>query len=421
MKQLTTLILIFAVYSGLIAPIGLQLNMQANAQIVNRKMIKTNTDEQEKGLQFRLSEGVEGAETREKSPVAATDPLSAGEAGNLLKRLPNIKIEKDDQTDFAKRVGSLPPPKTGKTVNVKFPSDEGRGTPKVSNNQNLEVLRFSPEGAVKLAPDLSVTFSEPMVAVTSQEQAAQTVPVEVSSLPEGNWRWLGTKTLMFDTKSRFPMATKFTAKIPAGTKSINGQTLNKDVVWTFTTPPPKVETMIPSGNQIVRRDPLMFISFDQQINPSEVIKTIAVTSNGRKIPIRLATEDEISKNESISYYVKQAQPNRWLAFRAVNSDGLTENALPPDSQITVTIQKGTPSAEGTLTTTEAQSFSFKTYGAMKFVKSYCGYNQSETTCAPYDSWRLEFSNPIDSDSFDKSLVKIEPNIENLNIYPSGNS
>ena len=421
MKQLTSLLLIFTIYSGLIAPIGLQLNIQTNAQIIRGKMKQIETDEQEKGLQFRLSEGVEGAETREKSPLAATDPLSAGETGNLLERLPEIKIEKDDKTDFAKRAGSLPPPKTGETVNVKFPSDEQRGTPKISNNQNLEVLRFSPEGAVKLAPDLSVTFSEPMVAVTSQEQAAQTVLVEVSSLPEGNWRWLGTKTLMFDTKSRFPMATKFTAKIPAGTKSINGQTLNKDVVWTFTTPPPKVETMIPSGNQITRRDALMFVSFDQQINPGEVIKTIAVTSNGRKIAIRLANEDEISKNESISYYVKQAQPNRWLAFRAVNSDGLTENALPPDSNIVVTIQKGTPSAEGPLTTIEAQSFSFKTYGAMKFVKSYCGYNQSETTCAPYDSWHLEFSNPIDTDSFDKSQVKTEPNIENLNIYPSGNS
>ncbi len=422
MKQLTSLFLIFTIYSGLIAPIGLQMNMQVHAQKIRANAAQTDMNEQEKGLQFRLSEGVEGAETREKSPVAATDPLSAGETGSLLKRLPEIKTEKDDQTDFAKRAGSLPPPKTGKTINVKFPSDEQRGTPQVSNNQNLEVLRFSPEGAVKLAPDLSVTFSQPMVAVTSQEQAANTVPVEVSpALPEGNWRWLGTKTLMFDAKTRFPMATRFTAKIPAGTKSINGQVLGKDVVWTFATPPPMVEMMIPSGNQIVRRDALMFVSFDQQINPSEVIKTISVTSNGKKIPIRLAVEDEIKQDENISDYIKNVQPNRWLAFRAVNSDGSTENALPADSQITVTIQKGTPSAEGFLTTTEAQTFSFKTYGAMKFVKNYCGYNQNETTCAPYDRWVLEFSNPIDTKNFDRSPVKIEPNIENLNIFPSGNS
>ena len=129
-----------------------------------------------------------------------------------------------------------------------------RGTPKVNVGNTLEVIRFSPEGEVKLAPDLNVTFSQPMVAVTSQEQAAQTVPVQLSPSVEGKWRWLGTKTLMFDTTKRFPMATKYTARVPAGTQSANGQTLQKDFIWTFTTPPPKVEQMIPrKSNRPARR------------------------------------------------------------------------------------------------------------------------------------------------------------------------
>ena len=82
-----------------------------------------------------------------------------------------------------------------------------------------------------------------MVAVTSQEEAAKVVPVELTPQVEGKWRWLGTKTLMFDTTKRFPMATKFTARVAAGTKSATGQTLQKDVMWTFTTPPPTDEHM----------------------------------------------------------------------------------------------------------------------------------------------------------------------------------
>ena len=372
------------------------------------------------GLQFRLSEGEAGAETREKQLPAATNPLSENETGNLLKRLPKIKTDKDDQTDFAKRQGSLPAPKTGKMIPVKFPSDEGRGTPKVNLGNTLEVVRFSPEGELKLAPDLNVTFSQPMVSVTSQEEAAQTAPVQVSPQPEGKWRWLGTKTLMFDAAKRFPMATKFTARIPAGTKSATGQVLQKDVVWTFTTPPPKVETKLPE-NQVTRRDAIIFVSFDQAINPNDVIKTIKVSGGGKVLPIRLATPEEIEKDESVSYYAKQAQPNRWLAFRAVNPDGLTENALPADSQVSVTVEKGTPSVEGPLTTTQAQSFSFRTYGAMKFVKSYCGYDERKKTCEPQESFELRFSNPIDEKIFDKSLVKIEPNTEGLRIVPSGNT
>lgn len=419
MKQLTSLILIFAVYCGLIAPIGLQMNMQANAQVVKGKTTRTNMNQvTPNGLQFRLSEGEEGAETREIQPQVKADPLSENETSNLLKRIPPIKEQTDDKTDFAKRVGTLPPPKTGKQVPVKFPAPNQTDLPNQTSASKLEVLRFSPEGEIPLAPDLSVTFSQPMVAVTSQEEAAQTVPLQLTPQPEGKWRWLGTKTLMFDTTKRFPMATKFTATIPAGTKSATGATLDKSVSWTFTTPPPKVEQMIPA-NQITRRDVLMFVSFDQAVNPAAVLETISVTGAGKKLPLRLATQEEIEKDASISYYTKQAQPNRWLVFRAVNSDGLTENALPADSNISVTVEKGTPSAEGPLTTTKAQSFSFNTYGAMKFVSGWCGY-QNNKKCSPFDLWYMQFTNPIDAATFAKEMVTVEPAVAGLNIYPSGN-
>jgi hypothetical protein len=414
MKQLFVWIWLIAVYTGLIAPF---------AAVAQRTRIKTTqvvmNQNIPNGLQFRLSEGAEGAETREKQPVAETNPLSSGETSNLLKRIPPVKTETSDQTDFAKRAGTLPAPKTGKQIPVKFPAPEQINPTNIDGrNQTLEVVRFSPEGAVKLAPDLNITFSQPMVAVTSQEEAANYAPVQITPQVEGKWRWLGTKTLMFDTTKRFPMATKFTARVPSGTKSANGQILQKDVVWTFTTPPPTAQTMIPN-NQIVRRDAIIFVSFDQAINPSEVIKTISVTAQGKRVPIRLATPEEIEKDSSVNYYVKQAQPNRWLAVRAVNSDGSTENALPGASTVNVTIEKGTSSAEGPLTTPAAQSFNFQTFSPLKFQKAVCGW-ESNKNCSPFEQWYLEFNNQIDAASFSKELIKIEPAVENLNIFPSGN-
>ncbi|KAK0039411.1 Ig-like domain-containing protein [Biomphalaria pfeifferi] len=400
----------------MISPIVLRV--QAQKVSGRAKQNNINMDLQN-GLQFRLSEGVEGAENREKQPPAKGDPLSESETGNLLKRIPEIKTQTDDQTDFAKRAGTLPAPKTGEKIPVKFPADDQRNAPNYDySKQPLEVVRFSPEGEVKLAPDLTVTFSQPMVAVTSQEQASETVPVQLTPQVEGKWRWLGTKTLMFDTKKRFPQATKFTAKIPAGTKSATGQVLQKDFTWTFTTPPPKVETFVPA-NQITRRDVLMYLSFDQAVNPQEVVKFIKVSGGGKTIPIRLATQEEINKDSGISYYSKQAQPNRWLAFRALNSDGLTENALPGASAISVVVGKGTPSAEGPLTTTAPQSFSFQTFSPFKFAGGYCGWRENKN-CSPFESWYLEFNNSIDSTKFAKEMIKIEPAVEGLNIYPSGN-
>ncbi|MEO6656206.1 MAG: Ig-like domain-containing protein, partial [Pyrinomonadaceae bacterium] len=413
MKKLTAWLLLFSIYLSFIAPAA-----RVDAQVIGKAMEQRMKDVPA-GLNFRLSEGVEGAETRTRQQLASTDPLSEKDAAGLLKRIPEIKPVADDKTDFAKRIGSLPAPKNGIKIPVKFPSDDERGTPKLdTSGQTLQVVRYSPEGEIPLAPDLSVTFSQSMVAVTSQEEAAKYAPVELTPQVEGRWRWLGTKTLMFDTTKRFPMATKFTARVPAGTKSANGQVLQKDVIWTFTTPSPKVETMIPN-NGISRRDALMYVSFDQEINPDAVLKTIAVTSAEKRLRTRLATQAEIDADASISYYSKQAQPRRWLAFRAVNSDGSTENALPAASTILVSVEKGTPSAEGPLTTLKAQAFTFQTYGPLKFNRSWCSY-QGSKTCSPFDVWYLEFNNSIEAAKFTKEMLKIEPAVEGLNIYPSGN-
>ncbi len=415
MRELITGIVTTAIFWSMFAPLALRTNAQVIGRAMENKMQDTPS-----GLKFTLSEGAEGAETRDVQPPVSTDPLSGDDAGKLLGRLPAIKSDPDDQTDFAKRAGTLPAPKTGEKIPVKFPSADQMAPPDSGGaKQTLEVVRFSPEGQVPIAPDLSVTFSQPMVAVTSQEEAAKYAPVELTPNVEGRWRWLGTKTLMFDTDKRFPMATQFTARVPAGTKSATGQMLAKDFTWTFTTPPPKAIQMAPSNGQTTRRDVLMYIGFDQAISPEAVIKTLTVTVGGKKLPIRLATEAEIGGDSTISYYKQQSQPNRWIAFRAINADGSVENALPGASAIKITIEKGTPSAEGPLKTTAAQSFGFQTYGAMKFVEALCGWQRNQN-CSPFEQWTIQFSNAIDSTKFTKEMLKIEPAVEGLNIYPSGN-
>src|SRR5438067_221716 len=78
-----------------------------------------------------------------------------------------------------------------------------------------------------LAPHFSITFSQPMVAVTSHEATVASVPVKISPEVAGAWRWVGTKTLLFEPKPRFPMATVFAVEVPAGTLSAVGGKLEK--------------------------------------------------------------------------------------------------------------------------------------------------------------------------------------------------
>lgn len=376
------------------------------------------------GLRFKLSEGIDASNRPPQIPQAPATKLSDEETQRLLSRLQPIKSEADDEKDFAVREKSLPPPRTGKTVEMPFPTPDQLAPPTTVDatanaNAPLEVVRFSPEGEVPLAPQVNVTFSLPMVAVTSHADAIiENVPVKLTPQPPGKWRWVGTKTLLFeaDDNQRFPMATEYTAEIPAGTKSATGKALSTVKRWTFSTPPLQMQSNYPnSGPQ--RRDPLMFVSFDQRINPTAVLELIRVTSKNTQYKLKLASDTEIAADAIVSNYVNQAEKDRWLAFYVVDANG-NRAMLTADSDVTVTIPVGTPSREGPRRTTSPQSFNFRTYGALRVVSHRCGYNN---TCSPYDQWTIDFTNPLDTETFTQSQVHVEPQIQGMKTAVYGNS
>src|ERR1044072_4361788 len=218
------------------------------------------------GLQFRLSDGVAQPEKRiATTPVTASE-LSQSELETVLKRLPPMRV--DPSEEFALRESTRPPPRTGNTIEVSFPA-AGTAVKEAVTSGPLEVIRYSPAGSVPAAPELSVTFSQPMIELSSQEEAAANVPVKLNPQPPGKWRWLGTKTLMFRPDGRFPMATTYAVSVPAGTRAANGKTLATGKSWSFTTPSLSVKSSYPSKDSTQPRDALMFIEFDQRIDRSE--------------------------------------------------------------------------------------------------------------------------------------------------------
>ncbi|MDW8304604.1 MAG: alpha-2-macroglobulin family protein [Acidobacteriota bacterium] len=375
-------------------------------------------EKKSEGLKLTLSETTEKqAEKRERSRIAEEKPLSDSEINSLFQRL--NEIEQADTEEFVLRPQTLPPPKSGNIILSSFPYDRNDSPPistDISSDAPLKVLRYSPEGEVSIASDISVTFSEPMIAITSQEKASEKLPINVSPpLPEGQWRWLGTRTLIFDAKNRLPMATEFTLKIPAGTESATGKSLDKDFTWKFSTSPPKITTAFPENTVTSRNTPIL-IAFDQKINPQQMLNYILVKAGTQTIPVRLATEKEIENEARIKDLIKGIPTDRYLVLQPLKKDGKTDDALPFNSEIRVEVLKGAPSAEGPLITKQTQGFSFRTFGPMRLTKRQC----QDEKCSPFSSWIIQFTNPIDTQSFDPSMVKIEPQIEDVSIYPVSN-
>ena len=367
---------------------------------------------------FALSEGQpdwDGSQAR--APLAETTPLTQEQVQELLTRLPPVQVEEGDVEQVRLPDQSLPPPRPGEEVELPFPPPEAEPPPDIQTDAPLAALRYSPVGDVPLAPQVSVTFNLPMVPLSSHlELAGKDIPVELSPAVSGHWRWVGTKTLLFeadvDGVARMPMATVYTARIPAGTESANGKKLAEPVSWTFRTSAPTLESAYPTGGP-VGLQPVFFASFDQSIDPAAVLDHTHVTAQGRRYTVRRASEDEIAADARVQRLISISAMNNWLAF-------VSTETLPRDTTVTVTFGVGTPSAEGPLVSAHPQSYSFKTPGPFVLRQQECGWG-GDALCPPNSPLALRFSNPIDTEAFDPSFITIEPEMDYVSFEVFGDS
>jgi alpha-2-macroglobulin len=365
-----------------------------------------------------LSEGQAQPQAVESIPVTGGEPLSQEEIDAVLVRLPALPASPQEQLDFQLPEESLPPPRPGETISEPFPAASVPigGEPSQPTVGSLEVLRYSPEGEISIAPFLSVTFNQPMVPLTTLEGlAGEQVPVQIVPALPGTWRWIGTRTLTFEYNSmeidRLPKATNYHVTVPGGTKSMVGGVLSQAVEWTFSTPAPKVTSTYPVG-EAQPRDPLFFIAFDQRIDPQAVLSTVQVSAGRETVSTMLASQEQIDANTTVKNLVKNTPEGRFLVFQAAE-------LLPSNATISVTIGPGTPSAEGPLVTTETQGFSFQTYAPLRIDESGCSW--SDSPCPPLTPFFIRFNNPLDTQAFQDGMVRIEPELPSASTNIIGNT
>lgn len=367
-------------------------------------------------LWFVLSDSDGSGESEAAAPLAPAkvEPITSDALKNLLDRLPTLPEDATDVREFAFPTDSPPAPRTGAKITEAFPPSTDEPAPEV-RREPVRVMRVAPEGEVPLAWELRVTFSAPMIQVSSiGTLAGVTAPVELTPQPAGRWQWEGTRSLVFTPEGeRFPMATEYRAEVPDGIASINGVALESGYIWSFTTPPPVVRRaeMTPPRSGV---EPYFFLEFDQGVEPAAVLPTIRVMTGRNAWPIRLATLKEVEGNADLHRLSTSAAAGRWMAFK-VEEDSGTARRLPA-GPVHVEIGPGTPSAEGPLTTTQAQRHTFTMPDQLRVLKVECAYSG---TCRPGFPWRIQFNNPLDLKLFREEMVTVDPPIEGMRVTPSG--
>ncbi len=367
-------------------------------------------------ISIRLSAGQEGPQAIRPLPQATGESLTPDEIEQIISRLPAFAVGAAEQVEFKPAQDPIPPPRPGETIQEPFPSEDGTIQPTPVPAGPLEVLRYSPQGEIPLAPFVNITFNQPMTALaTVAELTEQEIPVQIEPALPGHWRWQGTRTLTFEYDSelidRLPKATEYRVTIPAGTRSATGGVLAEAVSWTFSTPPPVLTAQYP-GDIPQPQDPLFFIAFDQRIDPAAVLQTIKVTASGKNIPLALATDEMTQVSKEVNQLVKDTPEGRWLVFRATQP-------LPLDTTVSVMVGPGTPSAEGPLLTQVVQAYSFQTYAPLHVVDQSC--RSAFDKCHPLQPFYIRFNNPLDPEQTAETLAHIEPELPGAQIDISDDS
>ncbi len=368
-------------------------------------------------LLISLSEGQALPDVFTSNPLVTGEPLSDEQIAQILARLPELTSEPTDEEEFNLPDEVLPPPRPGTTVSQTFPPPPTAAEPPVVVDGPLEVLRYTPEGEIGLAPFLNVTFNQPMVPLTDLTSLTEAeVPVNLTPDIPGTWQWISPQTLRFeadaDAVDRLPMATDFVAEIPAGTTSATGNQLAETVRWTFSTPPVQLVNSYPSNFEAQPLEPILFVAFDQLIDPDAVLAVIRLSADGDTQAIRLATQAEIEADEWVSRMAESAREGYWLALRPAQP-------LPADANIDVTIGPNIPSAEGPRLNPNTQTFSFYTYPLLRLERDTCGWSNGD--CPPLTPFILEFNNPLDPELFSETMIRIEPELPGATVQVNYNS
>lgn len=258
------------------------------------------------------------------------------------------------------------------------------------HKEPLAVDYHSPVGEIKVHQNkVIVHFTQPMVALASlKDQGTSSEFVEIIPQPEeGYFKWVNTKTLVYQAKGDLPYATQFKVIVKAGKESLLGFALIKDFEFQFNTLKPAVTSVVPgSGATQIRLDQKFEVIFNQHVNIEEI-----------KSFIRLS--DVSQKNYSFDLECHREKETDPVETECYHTIILPKERFAKSTPINLEIQPGFKGVEGDLPAIAAYTAAYSTFGDFVVSAISCRNRQ----CDPNPAIGIHSSTPISEEGFEKFI------------------
>ncbi len=238
--------------------------------------------------------------------------------------------------------------------------------------------------------EITIVFNRPMVPLTTLDvQDERNIPVEITPLTKGKFKWISTRNLQFIPETHLVRSATYTVKVKEGFVSMDGLPI-KGITHTFTTrplrysgdlpwqgdgsgfvsPPPPIPTapygkaVSQSGGSVV---PMMIgqtilhsqaftVSFNQPVDLERTKGEISIKQNGKPVPIIVEYGKRVLFDQD-SGKQKEYTDKSVLAVYGASDRSARPRFWDFNTSYSVTVQKAFP-IEGDIILGESRQFAF---------------------------------------------------------------
>ena len=232
------------------------------------------------------------------------------------------------------------------------------------------------------ATEVAITFNRAMTELGAAGDSVPDVAVvrtEGGAVVAGTWRWMGTRTAVFDARPRMQYATKYSVNLNPSVKSLDGESMASPVAhnFTFSTPPVRLENASAAGEYDSALTPgaKFLMRFSQPVDVVMAGAHTVVMVGKKRIKVR-AERNPKALTDTRTVLVTPSQK------------------LPLNSRVVVQVDAKMRGLEGTLASDDKAEESFHTYEPLQITASCDGQTGKLSTCIPKGDVYLRTNNAV---------------------------
>lgn len=246
-----------------------------------------------------------------------------------------------------------------------------------------KVESFSPQGAVKDVRQVSVRFSEPMAPFGDPRIVA---PFAVSCPEKGTGRWADSRNWVYDFEKDVPAGVRCTFTLEPETKTISGQILTGERVFSFSTGGPAIRGSQPyEGSDQIGEDQSFLLTLDAPPDEASVMEQVSFSVQGlqERIGVRIIKGEEEREILKAHRMKTDTIPRILIAAR---------QKFPNQARVNLVWGQGVKTVSG-VATEKDQVLPFTTRPV--FTASFhCRRENPRAGCIPMLPMDLQFSSPV---------------------------